>query len=84
MINFKISFFLFLCVCKEELNNDLIAKSEGATDFEKQVDVVPQEKIEPSLQKVSQFKDDSENIKKQKNDLFLLKQSNDFHFYSEF
>ncbi len=68
---------------EENINkNDLIAKSEGATDLEKQVDVELEEKIEPSLQKVSQFRDNSEGINKQKNDLLLLKQSNDFHFYS--
>jgi hypothetical protein len=69
---------------EEDINkNDLIAKSEGATDLEKQVDVELEEKIEPSLQKISQFRDDSEGINKQKNDLLLLKQSNDFHFYSK-
>jgi hypothetical protein len=69
---------------EEDINkNDLIAKSEGATDLEKQVNVELEEKIEPSLQKISQFRDDSEGINKQKNDLLLLKQSNDFHFYSK-
>lgn len=64
------------------VKNDLIAKSEGATDLEKQVEVEQEDKIEPSLQKISQFRDNSEGMNKQKNDLLLLKQSNDFHFYT--
>lgn len=67
---------------KNELSDDLIAKSEGA-EYDKKL-VVEEEKIEPSLQKSSPFKEDSDNIKKQKNDLLLLKQTSDYHFYCNF